>query len=97
MGDENLYLQVDKELKSGIKDDAIWAKARALSKGDDKESTHKYIELKVQHMKDTVRSQKNEELLSVAKKGGKAIGFVGIIFLSLFVLFFLVYVIPNLI
>ena len=93
MGDENLYLQVDKELKAGIKDDAIWAKARALSKGDDKESTHEYIELKVQHMKDTVRSQKNEELLSVAK----AIGFVGIVFLSLFVLFFLIYVIQNLI
>ena len=65
MGDENLYLQVDRELESGIKDEALWAKARGLSKGDDKENTHKYIELKVQSLKDTIRAQKNRELRKI--------------------------------
>ena len=65
MGDEKLYLQVDRELESGIKDEALWAKARGLSKGDDKESTHKYIELKVQSLKDTIRAQKNRELRKI--------------------------------
>lgn len=45
--DANLYLEAMKEVDSDQRDEAIWAKALTLCKGDQEASRFKYIELKV--------------------------------------------------
>lgn len=45
--DANLYLEAMKEVDSEQRDEAIWAKALTLCKGDQEASRFKYIELKV--------------------------------------------------
>ena len=48
MGDEQYYLIVEEELKDGKIDEALWAKASALGKGDDLEARLQYIKLRVE-------------------------------------------------
>jgi hypothetical protein len=44
------YEQVSKEIQSGIKEDGVWAKAYAMSSGDEQKAKAQYIELMVERL-----------------------------------------------
>lgn len=50
-GDEGMYLRVTNEFEKGAKNDALWAKALALSDGDIETAKYKYINFRVQSLK----------------------------------------------
>lgn len=54
--DANLYLEAMQEVDSDQRDEAIWAKALTLCKGDEEASRFKYIELKVNVLQATIDS-----------------------------------------
>ena len=51
MADEEFYLQVENELKTGTKDEALWSKAKHLAKDDEKETEIQYTKLRVKQLK----------------------------------------------
>lgn len=52
MSDEDLFLKASKEFDLGERNEAIWAKAVVLSRGDETEAKYRYIELKVESLKE---------------------------------------------
>ena len=52
MGDEQYYLIVEEELKDEKIDKALWAKASALGKGDEQVTRSRYIQMRVEILKE---------------------------------------------
>ena len=59
--DESLYLIATTELDDGPKNEALWAKAMALSKGDKEQARYKYIELRVEQLKKNVSQEDDKK------------------------------------
>ena len=47
LNDEKYYLQVEKELKDSIRDEALWSKSVILAKDDEAEAKVQYIKARV--------------------------------------------------
>ena len=65
MSDEKLYLQVENELKGKPRkytDRALMSKAVAVSGGDETKAKYKYIELRVQKLKEAEELNKQKQL-----------------------------------
>ena len=76
LNDEKYYLQVEKELKDSIRDEALWSKSMALAKDDE-------IEAKVQYIKARVAQLQKEEV------GTKTKGIVKKLAIGVFAIFLL--------
>ena len=50
MGDEDLDLEATNEVESDKKDSALWAKARALAKGNQETAKYLYVKLKAEKL-----------------------------------------------
>jgi len=100
MTDQEYFLKAEKEFNSNNVNEAIFAKANTLVKGNEKEVKYKYIELRAGDLKKESNQEDKDELISKAvnygKTGGKIIGVIGLIIASLMFLFIVVYVLPNL-
>ncbi len=59
MDDEVIFLNITKEFESGDVDEALWAKAIVLSEGDEVKAKYKYINLKVDKIKENNKSIEN--------------------------------------
>jgi len=55
--DELAHALVLREMKDGIRRDGLWAQAMSESEMDSNKATARYIELRVQSMKDELRQQ----------------------------------------
>lgn len=64
MGDENLYLEATKEVESGKRDPALWAKVLALAEGAQDKAKYQYIKLRVEQL----AKIKGEEKPTFSKK-----------------------------
>ena len=47
LNDEKYYLQVEKELKDYMRDEALWSKSMILAKDDETEAKVQYIKARV--------------------------------------------------
>ena len=61
IAEKQIFHQLAQEIKEDYIIDTIWAKALALSGGDKSETKSKYIELRVQDIKDHLSIQIEEE------------------------------------
>lgn len=58
MNDEDLYLQATKEVEGDSKNPALWAKAMALSEGDEGKAKYQYIKLRVGQLEEERKNAK---------------------------------------
>lgn len=57
MNDEELYLEATKEAESDSRNPALWAKAVAVSEGDQEKAKYQYIKLRVEQLANRVASK----------------------------------------
>jgi hypothetical protein len=50
MNDKDFYLEATNEVEEGKQNPAIWAKALALTEGDEEKAKYKYIKLRVERL-----------------------------------------------
>jgi hypothetical protein len=67
MLEEKLYEEVVNEIKSGYKREGLWAKAIAISSGDEAQAKALYIQYRVQSMIDGAVMSQQEESMKEAK------------------------------
>ncbi|PJF37953.1 MAG: hypothetical protein CUN55_19465, partial [Phototrophicales bacterium] len=76
MSDENFYKQVMDEIKNKEIDDALRAKAIALSEGDKKKMRNLYIALRVEKLKEEAKREVlNKVADEVIEKGAATLGY----------------------
>ena len=83
MLDEKYYLQVEKELKDSIRDEALWSKSIILAKDDEAEA-------KVQYIKARVKNLQAEAITKIVKKVAIVVlvVFGAYIVVGMFIIFF---------
>ena len=94
MFDEKYYLQVEKELKDSIRDEALWSKSIILAKDDEAEAKVQYIKARV------AKLQKEEVVMKTkltATKTAWVVIFIvmAMIFVTLMMLFVIGPIIDN--
>ena len=68
--DELAHALVLREMKDGIRRDGLWAQAMSDSEMDSNKATARYIELRVQSMKDELRQQMLKQIKGAFTKEG---------------------------
>ena len=83
LNDEKYYLQVEKELKDSIRDEALWSKSIILAKDDEAEA-------KVQYIKARVKNLQAEAITKIVKKVAIVVlvVFGAYIVVGMFIIFF---------
>jgi len=61
--DEKYYLQVEKELKDSIRDEALWSKSMILAKDDEEEARVQYIKARVAQLQKEEVGTKTKEIV----------------------------------
>ena len=79
--DEELYLQVEKELEAGKKDSALWSKAKTLAKEDEKETRLQYTKLRVKQLKTKTFLKEGKTALEGVYGIAVGAGFIYLIYL----------------
>ncbi|MSQ57951.1 MAG: hypothetical protein EXR35_10810 [Limnohabitans sp.] len=68
--DELVHALVLREMKDGIRRDGLWAQAMSKSEMDSNKATARYIELRVQSMKDELRQKMVKQIKGAFSKEG---------------------------
>ena len=91
MSDEQYYLQTEKELEDGLKDIALWAKAKVVAEENSTEQSHEYTKLRVKQLAGMTTRENLEVAAGVAVKGtiitAKVVGALFVAFIAFMVIF----------
>ena len=67
LNDEKYYLQVEKELKDSIRDEALWSKSMILAKDDEAEAKVQYIKARVTKLQEVSAWKKVRPVLKLLR------------------------------
>ena len=70
LNDEKYYLQVEKELKDFMRDEALWSKSMILAKDDETEAKVQYIKARVAQLQ---TKEVTKDFFTIALKVAKVV------------------------